>query len=340
MSRRITTFAILVSLLAFSPSPAPCQSKALEDRFVAEARKAWDAYRERAQRLQGSFSLTTTMHQPWQEVTRMAWEFKQAPQCALYLVQRFDPDSGGRADVNYPKGGMLQVANEDYSFTLKRTARGSPWTIASVDTSSEHGALGDARKGVDTWSTKPVSFAWSFPGPAPSPEAAGFHIKRASLALREGAELVKVEFAYRPQGNPSPRVPVVVEGWVLLDAANYWIIREDELQITLRNTKQGPWRVAHTYAYKQAEGNFPILTSIVGRSKIPDTSYDAESIYRFDLRLADAPQSDFTMSAFGFPEPVGTARGYPWYLVVGVTGLALVVLAVLLRAWAKRRKTA
>jgi hypothetical protein len=106
------------------------------------------------------------------------------------------------------------------------------------------------------------------------------------------------------------------------------------------STKKGPLSVAEDYEYRQGEGGFPILASIVRRSKSPDTGLDTEMRYEFKLRFADVPENDFTLSAFGFSEPVGMERGFPWYVPLGIVGVALIVVAVLLRVWVRRRKAA
>lgn len=340
MPSQITKLVILAPAMLLFATPCLGQAATLQDRFVAEAPQGWEAYRQRAKRLQGKIVWNTTQHQPWKEMTRRILEFKQAPDCALWLRQEFPPEIG-RADIKYSKGGTLDVTNGAYGFRLRRTADGRPWTVYSVDVAPDHAETSRAPSDIAKTCGRPVSLGWTFDGPPPGPGVPGFQIKSVSPVTRQGAELAKVEFTYRPQGVSSYRVPTLFEGWVLLDPVNFWVLREDDLQVTLPSTKQGPMVIAQKYEYKMAAGSFPVLVSISGTTKVPDTSYDGETTYEFDLRLANLPESEFQLSAFGFSEPAGTERrGFAWYVPVGIVGVALVVVAVLLRVWLRRRRTA
>ncbi|MCS6977776.1 MAG: hypothetical protein NZM31_12325, partial [Gemmatales bacterium] len=63
----------------------------------------------------------------------------------------------------------------------------------------------------------------------------------------------------------------------------------------------------------------------------------------FDLHLPDTlpPESEFTLSAFGLPEPPGVTweRPTPWWLYGIAVGLALVVLSgILFRVFGRLRR--
>jgi hypothetical protein len=93
-----------------------------------------------------------------------------------------------------------------------------------------------------------------------------------------------------------------------------------------------------SYEYRDAGDGFPILQRIVCKYNNPAKSYERDDTYEFDLREADVPEDDFTLSAFGFKEPVGVKpperpRTWLWLLA---TAAGLAVLAVLF-AVLKRR---
>ena len=60
--------------------------------------------------------------------------------------------------------------------------------------------------------------------------------------------------------------------------------------------------------------------------------FQTENTYDFDFREGEVPESDFTLSAFGLPEPKGMAlpkssRWYLWFIAGGVICLGVGVLS-------------
>jgi hypothetical protein len=56
------------------------------------------------------------------------------------------------------------------------------------------------------------------------------------------------------------------------------------------------------------------------------------------LALKDLPESDFTLSAFGFPEPEGVVWNRPqgWYLWIALCAFGALAVALLVRFWRRR----
>ena len=338
-ARRLARDALVVLLALLAPAVGWCQSDALKERLLREAPKAWDAYRQQARRLQGSITKTMTLGVPRPEVTRMSVEFKQSPSSALFLLQYHLPDSGGLPGAKYPEHATVEATNESYSFTLRRTAERRPWTVASVNTSSEHRQKSTARKDLNEWIDNPLALGWAFEGPPPTVGDPSLEIKTVSAMTKEGRELVKMEFAYRPLSSTDGTT--LFEGWAALDPANLWVAREVQARVSFAQTpdsKRSPRSIAETYEYEEGPENFPVLKSIVSKVKIENSGQDVELRYDCKLHLADVPETDFTLTAFGFSEPLGVKRGFPWYVPVGIAGVALIVAAVLLRVWLRRRK--
>jgi len=57
-----------------------------------------------------------------------------------------------------------------------------------------------------------------------------------------------------------------------------------------------------------------------------------------DFSLNDPPESEFTLSAFGLPEPPGIEwkKPFPWYLVLATIGALCLAVFLFLRSRAKR----
>ena len=67
-----------------------------------------------------------------------------------------------------------------------------------------------------------------------------------------------------------------------------------------------------------------------------NTGYETEAEY--NLTLEDLPESEFTLSAFGFPEPTGFARRrVPWVWWAASVGIVCIALALLVRRWGQPR---
>jgi hypothetical protein len=81
-----------------------------------------------------------------------------------------------------------------------------------------------------------------------------------------------------------------------------------------------------TNEYQETRDGFPIHKRLVLVSRVvrsPEKSDDYEKTYEFDFREGDVPESDFTLAAFGLPEPLGMAipkksRWYLWFIAGGV----------------------
>jgi hypothetical protein len=334
IASRLAFLAALAVLLGLScPNgrglPSACAADSWQGRFQQEAPQSWDRYRARATRIQGSFTLTFASLMPDRQVTaKWRIEFKQREGCALYLQQ-------SEMDNEKDREGWLRAVNPTCAFELHRKTPDSPWAIARVQVDVSGGApfRDDPREDVDIWSTCPFNFALVFTPLRVIAKDPGFTVVRVTPLVRDGREWAKVEFEYSSQGNA--RIPSVA-GWVLYDPDRYWVIGEYDLQLYWK-VNGAKATTAATYEYKDTGDGFPILTRIDKHFKRPDKSYESEDTYEFDLRQADVLESDFTLSAFGFPEPVGLERPpIRWYIWAAVLGFVCLGLAALLR-WRARR---
>ncbi len=56
----------------------------------------------------------------------------------------------------------------------------------------------------------------------------------------------------------------------------------------------------------------------------------------FALALGQPTNGEFTMSAFGLPEPAGLGPTVPWYLIAGGLGVLLLLAGAWLRGRSRR----
>ena len=305
------------------------------ERFLAEAPLAWEKYGTRARRFQGSIERITIQLAPKKEVMkRDRCELKQRDGCSLFLVQ-------GLVDGSPPNTeGLVMGINDRYGFELRRQTPTAPWTVVQIDGDLSNGmkfGLGSPPdEAVIYWSTCPTTlalipyFSW---GGIKDPN---FTLNKVTSVTRNERQAVKVEFAYRSPAD-KPRIPSL-NGWVLYDPQRFWVIHEYNVQVEWTSSGVKASTVA-TYEYEVTADGLPIPKQVIQRFT-PVGGVDRESRFEFDLKESNVPENDFTLSAFGLPEPTSIHRPIPWYLWAALAGGICLSLAVLFRWLARRTKTA
>jgi hypothetical protein len=316
--------------------PPAADEPQLRQRFEKEAPPAWQAYLEHMKRLQGTVERTMTDRKPTQMSMRFSHELKQAPGSLYFFEQFYEPDVGADPGVSYFKRGSIEVTNPLYSFELRREDDKSAWIVSRIDTSPQHQQSFTPPRRLRGIVRLPISMGWIFDGPPPGPGVPGFVLQDVSSVERDGKDLVKVSFIYRPTDLTSPRTPELFAGWVLLDPKHFWVLVEQQIQWK-RPVLSEPRTSAATYEYRLVDGNVPILTG--SRLVASDSSYESETISNYQLRLADLSPSEFQLSAFGFSEPPIAQRAFPWSIVVLIVGAACAA-GGLLWWWRARPKVA
>jgi hypothetical protein len=289
-----------------------------------DAAKGWQAYREGARKLQGSYtwdSVKSGPEQGWR--TRRNYQIRQRSGCALFMEQCV-------TNNNEPDPvGWVWVLNENYGFELKRTQCDGPWTLHSMDDKLSDGVqfdlAGAPATRVDAVSLCPVSLA----SIVPINRQSQIHTIDADpafslVSMAPEGDLVRVTFSYGDQ--------VVRGGWMLCDPKRLWIIRECETRMAWGDTT-GTVRVTMDYD----DGSFPILRHMA-KLKPPTKppGWTGEDHYNFDLNQAKASEDEFTLPAFGFAELPQFEKPSRWYLWVGGVGVACLLAALIWRWLATR----
>jgi hypothetical protein len=305
-----------------------------KERFPAEAPPAWEKYRKRAKRLQGSIERSIVRLAPEHKVVyRDHFEMKQRDGCALYLAQDL-----GDGDPPSEVGHVLSI-NHNYGFELRRQTRAAPWVATNVATDLRNGMRfgsgSHPSDGVPYWANCPTTLAMIPKGEAIDIKDPGFALGRVTRVTRNYGQAVKVEFSYR--NADKPQIPSSIDGWVLYDPQHFWVVRECEAQYEWTSVKGSTASATVAYEYEETADGFPIPKRINKRVKNAAKGDESEFRYEFGLKEADVPESDFTLSAFGLPEPGGVRRPIPWYLWAALLGVVCLSAAALLQWRARRR---
>jgi hypothetical protein len=152
--------------------------------------------------------------------------------------------------------------------------------------------------------------------------------------------IIKVFVKFDPSKNFIRKNNPLVSGWILLDGSNSWAIREQSFEDA--PTTRAAWTYTSRNELTQAANGVVYVkasTHVTGEadpnSKMRGTSVvDAE--LDFNPKLSE---SDFSLTAFGLPEPAGheVKQPYPKYVWWIVAGVVFLVIGVAARQISRRK---
>jgi hypothetical protein len=337
-----TRLSIGLVVLVFLASPASTLgvgsgAESLEARFLTEAPAAWARYAERARELQGTcsfrFSQTYRGLKVWRE------EGLKKNQNAKLLSVVYEKSSGTEKTSRTMD---VYGVNPNYAFKLRQNASGS-WAITD---------LVDLRR-PDPPSVLPNSFEEEFVEferglmelvrlhretlleVVKKPE---FKIVRCRRVPDPRDDLVEVAFDYTHEvderkGNP------IQGGALVLDPRRDWCLRSYDVKVSRGTMKLRAQELNDT----PSGISVPKRTLLENEFIFDDERGTNRQTFQceYDLnapsRLPD--DREFTLSAFGLPEPKGAAwptRSIPLYVWVALCGASLFLLGLALRKLQRR----
>jgi hypothetical protein len=132
---------------------------------------------------------------------------------------------------------------------------------------------------------------------------------------------------------------VVTGGSIVVDSHNGWLVYEKVLEVTYPNST-GTLTTSLRDYYDAGGVKVPRVVHVKRRNILSDgtrVSIDVKGTYNLTTNHVGLSESDFTLSAFGFPEPFGIEweRPIPWglYIIGGTLGMVVVMGVV----WRIRR---
>jgi hypothetical protein len=256
------------------------------------------------------------------------YELKQNERCALCVDQSIEERR---------KDGSLHAVNSRYAFKLSRSASDAPWLLTGTATDLSRGYPFDigARFHVASILDNQLNLDYGLLGNLPElVKDPDFVVKRVSPVRRGGVELAEVEFTCKPKQAPARVIDnqQLPGGWLrlrggtlLLDPNQYWLLRE--YQVEKEYPGQPAIKYHGTLQYATGPSGKPIMKRVL--ITFTKTGDEEEETRDFDLHEdASVPDKDFTLSAFGFPEPPGLDRPIPFFVWILGGTIAAFVLAI------------
>lgn len=327
-------WTLVISLLTGSPhnGVALASDQSLLQRFHAEAPKAWKSHEDFWLSLEGTSKgeRREVRNGNWVKTVELKRHWKQCNHNTLDQLELRQPD-GWR--------GTVQGRNKQYTFRLMRDNETRPWVIQEV--------VKLENDSPDPWEDRKsltLSLILFSPRGLLLPqlhESPGFKVADVVREPDSAEELARLTFSYSPANSEDTNQ--LRGGWLVLDPLHDWVIRKGELDLDPKGLGK-TYKYSLRYEYKDGPEHHPILTSSVVNGVIRDgqtliAGEHVEGTAELEQRKV-IPDSEFTLSAFGLPEPHWAQTRKPsWYLWLGVAGVGCLILGGGL-AWVRRRRAA
>ncbi len=235
------------------------------------------------------------------------------------------------------------VKNDRYAFRLEKPTITSQWRVAQVYTDLRNEEtvsflknnldyFEKTEQGGVRYSGPFELFRWSLISLTDQP---GFRITKTADVFNNGRKLVRIDFVCDKNENAARNSRFHYEsGWLVLDPQHYWAICEYEAHFDwpggyVRSFGHGVHEIAQT------RNGVPFLKSSVIQLKNTQNGQREDFDVRTECTAEEREPSrdEFTLTAFGFPEPMGmppVSRGgsllWLWISLAAVGSAGLAVL--------------
>src|SRR5579884_130190 len=337
------TSAIRAFLAIASLHTAADCSLAQESVFNEAVFKRWHEYEDFSRRIQATARKTVSGLEPG-TTESYSISYKQNRQCAMFCT-------------NLRWGTTLfrscLIANPRYSVEIKRNVSDHSNTLL-LDYKEDPNAIfphaGQPLFDVLFGSVSP-HFTYHHVRLSDVVLRPSFKANRVSKEMRDGVELVRIDHSY-VEDRPHSRAKMQSRrrGSIYFDPARCWCIRQikESEEFIINGTRDHMAEVEVRNEVTDHPSGFPIIKSKTyvrnGFSDRRHKKIGGTETINYEIEVnEDVPNDEFTLSAFGLPEPAGMEPVkkpiplYVWNLIAaGVCG----VVALVFRHLARRRRLA
>ena len=326
---------LLVGVVCFSatlPAPEMARAQSMRERFFMETKEKWEVYGRLSVGLQEESEVSSRVintQQGFGAGEQAQTKRDRAGKHLLLMTEGNDPKLGH----------TCYVKNERYAFGLRRKERSAPWVMTELftDLNSADCKAFIRNPLYDGNFTARGPFALYNESIENVVKDPNFQIKEIESFQRDGLSLVKIHFInqqpdFKPKGF---RVSLYESGWAVFCPDQYWRLCEFEAAVLQFGGHR--FTVRGTLECKVDAKGFPIFTgSLVrwkGRSPLDGKDYESEIKTKSTIEERDPSPDEFTLTAFGLPEPMGMppvnrggSRWWFWITLAAAGSLALALL--------------
>jgi hypothetical protein len=334
----LRTFWCLTLLGSWVSSGLAGEVDPLRKRFFDEAPRKWQEMRDLSLQLQGEMNYTshevTNNHDKPTLIRQWRYRINQAHQCKLFVIRAVFSTNPKMVP---PRG---TVVNSKYAFTVSERNAEAGWILGELDL-KQNGKKGTINLAELNDDVDKTACAHLRINQIPLPKmisANNFHLKKIHSHRHENGEDVVLSFAFdRDNSIAGP-----LAGSIVFDPGNYWVVKSADLKCDIGTINEHRRQIENTYAISPR--GLPIAKLTTERTSAENIVF--ENKWQYDLReQVDVPEHEFSLSAFGLPEPRGSEiprpAKQPYYLWLSLAGVALIALAIvaarLAKKWTKSR---
>jgi hypothetical protein len=306
-----------------------------KERFFAEAPKRWVDYLHFAHSLQVTETANRFQGADRSPMISVCTQYKQTKGASMYVSYRefFGPNKSE---------AVAEGFNPSYSFKLKRPNPHSGWVITQLNVLGQTSTFSDEQRQLqesllqDVCDCLRLDNLWL---PTLIHDQA-FKITAVKPQEIDGLPVVRFDFDYPKPDKDYPHKGAmhIKGGWMVIDPEHDWILRD----YLVHTSRPENYFIRKTFQIRQGTNNHPIIThftsEVVSKGEKP-----FESIGKGEwetVEQSDVPLEEFTLSAFGLPEPPGTqAHGSRLHLWIALVGIVCLGIAALIRWQIRRTRT-
>ena len=280
---------------------------------LEDAKMAWRKYEQLALHVQGRYT-KTFIDNGMQAPRREEHEVRRNGPWTLRVSRNvFDFPNGVRAGLCEVRG-----INSKYLFELQREEESKDWVLRHLEFKPIAPAA-SSTAGSTLLSLGPVVKVGRLPNAVEEP---GFNLISFAPDAQEGPQIYALRFELK-RGPQSFRVRA------LLHQGNYWCVRGGSFEECFESKVVHRGNVLCAY---HIVDSLPIprerITTVSAFIQGRETHHVCKESFEFANVSKLPPESDFTVSAFGLPEPYGVEweKPIPWWLYLSGGGLGIIVL--------------
>jgi len=340
---RFYIYSLIATILYFTWDLGASHGGEYENKILQEASIKWREYLEFGKKYKGKQSELTSQfnNHIWSQDSFRESEWKSNGVYSISIEKSFLNNG-----ETTPETEFVTCGNPEYVFHLSKGKNRSGYVLDSVNLSPGNNddiTVGipavAVRKIYKTYFVSPLFFSNFSLLDLVNDKKFNFMITGSFTEDPINKEYIQIPFKFQHQASPT--VQFVLQGVLILDPSNYWIIRSVNYEIKRSSSKGLPTKCQVEYSYKSCGGLMVLEKTVEIRKTPASLNKEAQELKietNYDIKeLSNPDPADYYLSAFGFPEP----QGFNAPRKTNLGGLALlfgfaILCIVTLIAWIRR----